>query len=164
MVKKAEKPLQMLNVKDTSIEPITTEVMIKHQEEDDSLNKYWNLAKHGNGNPEKGKPKFEIRKGLLYRIYENPKTRTEVTQLMVPKVLRNRVIQVAHDGLLSGRFGHKKTLERVISHFHFPSVHDSVKRYVWSCDKCQRNISKGHVVKAPLGSLPIINIIIIIIV
>jgi len=32
-----------------------------------------------------------------------------------------------------------------------------VLRYVSSCDLCQRNVSKGTVGKAPLGSLPVIG-------
>jgi hypothetical protein len=76
-----------------------------------------------------------------------------VTQIMVPLKFRERVMKVAHDGLLSGHFGNRKTLERISAHFYFPGIHETVKRYVWSCDICQRNISKGRVVKCPMGRI-----------
>jgi Integrase zinc binding domain/Integrase core domain len=76
---------------------------------------------------------------------------------MAPEILRERIIEVAHDGLLSAHLGRKKTLNRVSSDFYWRGVSDQVKRYCMSCDKCQKNVSKGQIVRAPLGKLPVIK-------
>ena len=65
---------------------------------------------------------------------------------------------MAHDTLLSGHRGSTKTLNRVLQEFYWwPGINNFALRYVSSCDLCQRNVSKGTVGKAPLGSLPIIG-------
>ena len=66
-------------------------------------------------------------------------------------------MSVAHDTLLAGHRGSAKTLSRVQQEFYWPGVHEYVTRYVGSCDLCQRNVSKGTVVKAPMGKLPLIS-------
>ena len=75
-------------------------------------------------------------------------------QLVVPKELREKVVSLAHDTLLAGHRGPAKTLSRVQQEFYWPGIHDYVTRYVASCDLCQRNVSRGTVSKAPLGSRP----------
>jgi len=42
-------------------------------------------------------------------------------------------------------------LSRVQQEFYWPGIHEYVTGYVASCDICQRNVSKGRVVKAPIG-------------
>ena len=77
---------------------------------------------------------------------------------MTPKSLRQRVMEVAHAGLLSGHLSYKKTLERVTSNFMWNGCYSDVKRYCWSCDLCQRNISKGYIKRVPLGKMPLISV------
>ena len=66
-------------------------------------------------------------------------------------------MEVAHDSILGGHLGGKKTLDRITSNFHWPGVAGDVQRYVQSCDICQRTIPKGRNVKVPLGDMPIIG-------
>ena len=75
----------------------------------------------------------------------------------MPTNLREGVIEVAHDSILGGHLGGKKTLDRVTSNFHWPGVAGNVQRYVQSCDICQRTIPKGRNVKVPLGEMHIIG-------
>jgi len=49
-----------------------------------------------------------------------------------------------------------KTLQE-LQEFYWPGSNNFVLTYVSSCDLCQRNVSKGTVGKAPLGSLPVIG-------
>jgi hypothetical protein len=156
MTAKEDKPPRLLKVTPIEIDSVTVDEFRKLQAEDETLQKLWELArKEETGH---GKADYVIRKGLLYRRFHPGKDKTEIMQLVVPGKLRNRVLEVAHDGLLSGHLSNKKTLDRVTSSFHWPGVNDSVKRYVWSCDRCQRNVYKGSVAKAPLGKLPLIGI------
>jgi len=71
--------------------------------------------------------------------------------------VREKVVSLAHDTLLSGHRGCSKTLNRVLQEFCWPGINNFVLRHVSSCDSCQRNVSKGTAGKAPLGSLPVIG-------
>ena len=53
--------------------------------------------------------KFIIERGLLYRVYQTELGR-ETKQLAVPVSLRNGVLRLAHDSIMPGHMGNKKTL------------------------------------------------------
>jgi transposase InsO family protein len=155
MIKAEGKPTKPLKVVQSPIDAVSVDTMRQLQKADDSLAKCWQAAE--NPNQSQGKVTFAIRNELLYRKYKPDNNQPERLQLMVPQKLREQVLTTAHDGLLSGHSSHKKTLERVTSHFYWPGICDQVKRYCWSCDRCQRNVSKGTVTRAPLGKLPLIG-------
>lgn len=64
---------------------------------------------------------------------------------------------LAHDNIMSGHQGMKNTLNLVAEEFFWPCKQSEVKRYVRSCDVCQRTVPKGKQGKAPLGSMPTIE-------
>ncbi|XP_040065165.2 uncharacterized protein LOC115318365 [Ixodes scapularis] len=78
-------------------------------------------------------------------------------QLIVPTVFRETVMNLSHDGIMSGHQGVKSTVARVAEEFFWPGMQGDVKRYIRSCDVCQRTIPKGTVKKAPMMSMPIIE-------
>lgn len=59
---------------------------------------------------------------------------------------------------MAGHQGIKNTLERIMEEFFWIGVQSDVKRYVKSCDVCQRTVAKGRVGKAPFGRMPIIEL------
>ena len=59
-----------------------------------------------------------------------------VSQVVLPKCLREKMLSSAHCGLLAGHQGSKKTLDRVLSNFYWPGVRADVGRYCQSCDIC----------------------------
>ena len=68
-------------------------------------------------------------------------------------------MRLAHETLMSGHLGIKKTLDRVVSEFVFfwSGVCGDVARFCKSCDICQRIIQKGRVTKVSLGKMPLID-------
>ena len=88
---------------------------------------------------------FIEKKGILYRSYSDKSGDEIRLQLVIPEKLRQRVLSMAHDTLLIGHRGVTKTQDRVTSEFYWPGIHDDIRRYCWSCDVCQRNVSKGSV-------------------
>ena len=64
---------------------------------------------------------------------------------------------MAHDTLRGGHRGVAKTQDRVTSELYWPGIHDDIRRYCWSCDACQRNVSKGSVGRAHLGQMPLVE-------
>src|SRR5260221_8557986 len=64
-------------------------------------------------------------------------------------------MEISHSSMLGARIGCAKSLSRIVTKLYWPGIQTRVKRYVLSCDICQRTVSKGSVPKAPLGSLPL---------
>ena len=58
---------------------------------------------------------------------------------------------------MSGHQGTKKTTDRIQEEFYWPGIAMDVKRFVKSCEICQRTIPKHMVARAPLGAMPIID-------
>ena len=123
------------------------------------LQKWFDLAKAGQvvRTGKKASVKFVERCGLLYRIYITEQGH-ETEQLAVPSTLRKGVLSLAHESIMSGHLGTKKTLDRMLSQFAWPGIAGDVARHCRSCDACQRTIQKGRVAKAPLQKMPVIGI------
>ena len=100
---------------------------------------------------------FIEKKGILYRSYCDKRRCESRLQQVVPEKLRQRILSMAHDTLLGGHRGVAKTQHRVTSEFYWPGIHDDIRRYCWSCDVCQRNVSKRIVGRAHLGPMPLVE-------
>ena len=67
------------------------------------------------------------------------------------------MLKTAHDGVMSGHFGIRKTTNKVLSEIYWPKVQRDIKFYCKSCDICQNTVPKGHISKLPLGRMPLID-------
>ena len=103
----------------------------------------------------RGETKFIRKKDLTYRQFT--KGNKVTLQLVIPEGFREKVLRLAHETLMSGHLGIKKTLDRVVSEFFWPGVCGDVARFCKSCDICQRTIQKALVTKVPLGKMPLID-------
>lgn len=103
---------------------------------------------------------FEEKEGILYRVFKHPRVNqgSQIRQVFVPQVLRNQVMQVAHDSLLGGHLGIKKTRERILTNFYWPGLNRDVTEFCKTCDICQKTVHKGTVHKVPLGKMPVIDV------
>jgi len=97
-----------------------------------------------------------MKNGILYRYCKNVDG-FEISQVVVPTELREKVLMMAHNTVMSGHQGQKKTKDRIWKEFWWPGFSADVRRYCRSCDVCQRTIAKGRVGKVPLGKMPIIE-------
>ena len=79
-------------------------------------------------------------------------------QILVPKLLRTRVMEVAHDSVFGGHLGVKKTEDRIQTNFYWPGMHWDVTSFCRSCDVCQKTVARGTVPRAPLGEMPLIDL------
>ena len=152
---KQEKPLKVMKQIDTNIDKKT---LVKLQNEDKTLKKYLDYAecnkviRSGLNN----ESRFLVEKELLFRRYISPKYKESLQQIVVPVTLRQRILKLAHDGVMAGHLGSAKTVSRIFQHFYWPDLEKDVIRFCRSCDVCQRTIPKGKVGKVPLGSMPMI--------
>ena len=102
---------------------------------------------------------FKENKGLLYRYVEDKldKSGKAKKQLVVPKVFRNTVLKLAHESILGGHLGMKKTSDKIRLQFFWPGLQEDVKLHCLSCDICQKTFPRGKVSPVPLEKMPLIE-------
>ena len=131
--------------------------LVRLQCEDKSLEKYW----HQRDIKVKGKQEvsFKERGGVLYRSYKHPHVNggKPVRQVMVPMPLRCQLMEVAHESVMGGHMGVKKTANKIQKAFYWPGIQGDVSRHCKSCDICQKTVNKGSVPKVPLEKVPLID-------
>ena len=73
-------------------------------------------------------------------------------RLYVPAdaALKARILHECHDAPMSGHLGAAKTVAQVTRYFYWPHMQEEIKKYVSSCDSCQKN-KPSH--QAPAGLL-----------
>ncbi|XP_062616792.1 uncharacterized protein LOC134278492 [Saccostrea cucullata] len=159
--KKEEKGMKKLRVTDLVDTDMTIDQMKQLQMDDSSLKVYREHAATGRKKNigENIETWFSVERGLLYRHHYSKKVSDDelYKQLVVPESLRQKVMKIAHDSILGGHLGTKKTLDRIMSNFYWPGIQGDVTRYCQSCDICQRTFPKGKVTKLPLEKMPLID-------
>src|SRR2546425_13033016 len=74
--------------------------------------------------------------GLLY--HKDYLGGVEYFQLVVPESKRKYIITTSHDSSWSMHFGSIRTIRRIKAYFYWPSNVQDVRKYVSSCEKCQK--------------------------
>ena len=159
--KAKKKPFKPLITAPAADEIVTAESLKQKQTSDPTLAKPREMAT--TGEIKEGKngstTKYYIDKGIMYREFSSPKVQygNQFRQVVVPAEYRRHVLQIAHESILGGHQGAKKTGDKIMENFHWPGIGADIRRYVQSCDICQRTTPKGRVTKIPLGDMPIID-------
>ena len=103
---------------------------------------------------------FYRQHGVLLRKYRPPESKVDedfdvLHQIVVPSVYRSEVLSVGHDSPMSGHLGVRKTRDRILQHFWWPSLRRDVALYCRSCHTCQV-VGKPNqkVQQAPLKPIP----------
>lgn len=123
-------PRQELNKASVPGTEHTPEQIRQLQEEDQTLIKYRRIAQAGK--QQVGKVKFLLKNGLLYREYTPTNKDPKVLQLVVPTKLRVTVLRIAHDSLMAGHMGTRKTSDRVVQAFYWPGINSDIRKYCQS--------------------------------
>nr|XP_004227416.1 uncharacterized protein K02A2.6-like [Ciona intestinalis] len=115
-------------------------------------------------NDERGKGTTRVcffeKDGLLVRKFTTPKINygKSLNQIVVPRKLRNKIMEVAHESMMGGYMGTKKTKDKILQAFYWPGMNGDIRRFCRSCDICQRTIQKGRVPIAPLERMPLVDV------
>ena len=130
------------------------------QNQDRILEKYRHLAEAICKSDDQNSPKYEIKDGILYRLYIHPKMNggQPVKQVMVPDPLRRQVIELAHQSILGGHLESRRTIDWVCSNFYWPSIRREVTQFCKSCDICRCKDKRGVCGRALLQNMPILNV------
>ena len=130
--------------------------LAKLQQENTTLKKYadlWDAVRKGDY-----EIKYEKRRGVLYRIRNRVDGLGEYSkQIMVPKILRRKVMEVAHDSIFGEHLEIKKTKDRIQTNFYWPDMQGDITSFCRSCDVCQKTTAKGSVPRVLLGDMPLID-------
>ncbi|XP_041452935.1 uncharacterized protein LOC121406002 isoform X3 [Lytechinus variegatus] len=156
---RTDQPAQPLRVPPPITDVVTAKSLLKEQQSDSSLSRCFQLAQDSDPKVSKdgSVSRFLVEKGILYRENKDPKTDVTDLQVVLPTSLRQQVMKIAHESLLGGHQGIKKTSDRILRNFYWPGIIGDISRFVQSCDICQRTFPKGRVQKVPLGDMPIID-------
>ncbi|XP_074845252.1 adhesion G protein-coupled receptor F5-like [Carettochelys insculpta] len=100
---------------------------------------------------------FQLHQERLYRVDQDPRTREQQTQLLVPECYHRAIMRLAHDIPTASHMGQEKTLAQILFHSFWPGVHQEVKNYCNSCPTCQL-ADPPRVPKAPFISMPVVGI------
>ncbi len=159
--KMRNKLFKPLKVPSADNDVVTPEKLKQKQNEDPTLQKIREDVEAKNVKQSRGggTSTFVKEGGILYRIFQAPNVDygNPFKQIVVPVDYRKQVMKIAHEAILGGHQGSKKTLDRISCNFYWPGIGADIRRYCQSCDICQRTIPKGKVTKAPLGDMPIID-------
>jgi len=156
-----KQPIKPLKTPTEKVEAVNHEELKKAQHDDPELQSLFVKAREKAVLTTKGQNKYRmaIEDDLLYRVYEQPNgsSNDEVKQIVVPCRFRQQIITLAHESIVGGHLGSKKTLDRITSSFHWPGVSRDVTKFCASCDICQKTVPRGSVTKVPLGRMPVME-------
>ena len=161
--RRAKESLRPLTVEPShTIGVVDVQELQRAQKDDQTLERLFGLAKEGKEFTTKGYKnfRFEVQKEVLYRVCDEPKgdTAVQIKQVVVPDNYRRKVMSLAHESIVGGHMGSKKTLDRILTSFYWPGIGRDVIRFCRSCAICQKVVSKGRVTKVPLGRMPIMDV------
>ena len=94
-----------------------------------------------------------LKEGILYRKFEEENGRKSYLQLVVPKDLREEVLEESHAGSMGGHLGEDKTLARIREKFFWPGCSSAVKEWCKTCVNCATRKAPPQKRRAPLQKI-----------
>jgi len=74
-------------------------------------------------------------------------------QLIVPRKLRQEILEALHDGPTGGHLGHEKTFSRTRERFYWPGYWTDVYNWCQACASCATRKSTTPSRRAPMGTI-----------
>ena len=85
---------------------------------------------------------YKIKMEELYYIYKDKKAEENIDKLVVHRDKLDTVLYMCHDE--SGcHLGVNKTVSKIASKYYFPNIIDTVRKYIATCDECQKQNKKA---------------------
>ena len=88
--------------------------------------------------------------GLLYRVVDDPREGT-LHQLLLPEVLRDRVLKMSHDDM--GHQGVERTVKLIRRRAYWPQMYQDIEHHVKSCQRCAISKAPQPKIRPPMRSL-----------
>ena len=154
LVRAKDKPGDVKKVLDQTLD-FGREELSRQQEQDETLAAVRERSQQQSKPGEQG---FFRREGIIYRRWIPPQKEKEmgVDQIVLPKICRRSILRIAHTLPTAGHLGQKKTAERILKRFYWPTLYKDVADFCRSCDKCQKSTHR-KVPKAPMIPVPAVE-------
>ena len=79
-------------------------------------------------------------------------------KIVIPRALQSTILQLCHDNAMSGHFGVKRTVNNFIRKYFWPAALSDARKWVLSCDQCNKFNQPTSYNKTPLQSIPSKNV------
>lgn len=99
--------------------------------------------------------KLELSEGLLIRYQQLRTGLSPIQQVVLPRCMRQMVMESLHDSEFAGHFGVKRTLARVRLRYYWPGYMEDVEQWCKTCAVCQERKPPPSKNIAPLTSIDI---------
>ena len=97
---------------------------------------------------------MKIENGVLICLYVTPQGDTSpIKQLVVPKSLRDTILDCLHAGVAGGHLGQAKTLSKLKARFYWPGHYKDMEYWCCTCPDCASRKTPIPHQKAPLSSV-----------
>ena len=103
---------------------------------------------------------YYVKNGILMRKWRPPDVSaadewTVNHQIVVPRVYRPEILNLAHETPMSGHLGVNKTYHKILNHFYWPGIKSDVSQHCKSCHTCQMVGKPNQTIpKAQLQPIP----------
>ena len=134
-----QRPFGPLATEKTPELDITPDRLHQLQQSDDSLKPLFYKAHNQAGSKMNTREEsLHIKDGLLYRCIFSKKTQVITWQVVVPVMLRQSVLDAAHDSCEGKHVSAGMTAQRIASVCYWPSYRLDIRRSCQTCEPCQR--------------------------
>jgi len=125
---------------------VTTQMFLKDQQSDETLEACWEKAKQN-------KDGFEMRNGLLYHVENVDCIGEKCVQLCLPAQRRKAVIELAHC-TLGCHQACRRTRDRIRLSFYWPTLTKDVRNFCETCEVCQKSSRQTVWDRTPITAVP----------
>ena len=152
-----DKPLSKLKVVDSPFSELSAQSFLQEQSKDTFYDTKVCFLQAQKPNKGEGKKSlYFVEGGLMYRLYVREGEMWY--QLVVPQVLRDRVLSLGHESIMSGHLGNQKTSDRIVSCLYWSGIVGDIKRFCQSCVICHRTVDRGSVRRVPVQIPPLLEV------
>ena len=97
--------------------------------------------------------RLRCKDALLWRQYDDDSTKKNWLQLVVPRALRQEILQEIHQGVISGHLGEQKMMHQLRERFYWPGMLEDARNFCKTCATCAMNKSPSTNARAPLQTV-----------
>ena len=146
---KNKKGTQMKVIKGIKCKP---EEVIILQQNDETLKNIRGKIVNEDSEMDEGGSIYFMRNGIIFRKHNGRKNfKNKIwEQVTWPQKLREPVMKLAHESPIGAQQGITKCGARLLENFFWPGIQGDLKRFINSCEVCQRTITKGLVPRLPM--------------
>ena len=101
----------------------------------------------------KNKSKLLVKDNLLVKHYRFRAGLRPIEQIILPKCLKNMVLESLHDNEWAGHFGIKRTTARVKMRYYWPGYQQDIEEWCKTCIICQQRKNPTSKNTAPMTSI-----------